>query len=78
MIDVLLVEDEEKLGRIVSDSLRARKFRVRHCLDGVQGWKSFQLSKPDVVVLDIMMPRMDGFALAEKIRACDGAVPLLF
>lgn len=78
MIDILLVEDEEKLGRIITDRLREKAFRARHCLDGVQGWKSFQLSKPDVVIVDVMMPRMDGFALTEKIRAHDKAVPILF
>ncbi|WP_437918238.1 response regulator transcription factor [Sphingobacterium sp. LRF_L2] len=78
MIDILLVEDEEKLGRIVADSLRAKSFRVRHCIDGMQAWKSFQLSKPDIVILDIMMPKMDGFALAEHIREYDKAVPILF
>lgn len=78
MIDVLLVEDEEKLGRIIADSLRAKTFRVRHCTDGLQAWKSVQLSKPDVIVVDVMMPRMDGFALTQKIREHDRAVPILF
>ncbi|GHE47847.1 response regulator transcription factor [Sphingobacterium griseoflavum] len=78
MIDVLLVDDEEKLGRIVTDRLRAKAFRVRQCLDGLQAWKSFQLSKPDVVIVDVMMPRMDGFALTTKIREHDKAVPILF
>lgn len=78
MIDILLVEDEEKLGRIIADRLRSKTFRVRHCTDGLQGWKSFQLSKPDVVILDVMMPRMDGYALAEKIREHDRAIPMLF
>ncbi|GGH18449.1 response regulator transcription factor [Sphingobacterium alkalisoli] len=78
MIDILFVEDEEKMAQIVSDVLRAKDFNVRYCKDGQQAWEAFFLAKPDIVVTDVMMPRMDGFTLASKIREVDSAIPLIF
>jgi len=78
MIEILYVEDDRKLGTIVSNSLVSKGYRVRLCTDGAQAWKSFQLNKPDIVVLDIMMPQIDGFTLAKKIRDFDTVTPLLF
>lgn len=78
MTDVLFVEDETKLALIVTESLETQHFRVRHCTNGVEGWNSFLLSKPDIVILDIMMPEMDGFTLASKIRQYDTNVPMIF
>lgn len=78
MIDILLVEDDEKLSRIITDSLISKGFRPRAANDGENGWKSFQLSKPDLLIVDVMMPKMDGFNLTEKIRAYDKNTPILF
>lgn len=78
MIDILFVEDEEKMAKIVRDVLISRGFNVRFCQDGQQAWESFFLNKPDIVVTDVMMPRMDGFTLASKIREVDSAIPLIF
>ncbi|MFC7525076.1 response regulator transcription factor [Parapedobacter sp. GCM10030251] len=78
MIDVLLAEDETKLATIVMDSLQTLHFRVRHCTNGAQAWHSFQLSKPDIVVMDVMMPEIDGYTLASKIRQHDRTIPLIF
>lgn len=77
-IDVLFVEDETKLALIVAESLETQHFRVRHCNNGADGWNSFLLSKPDIVILDVMMPEMDGFTLASKIRLYDSNVPMVF
>lgn len=78
MIDVLFVEDEAKLALIVAESLETKHFRVRHCANGIEGWNSFMHSKPDIVILDVMMPAMDGFTLASKIRQHDGNIPMIF
>jgi DNA-binding response OmpR family regulator len=78
METVLLVEDEVWLGQIVKDSLEVRGFRVLLATDGLQGLQLFQSYSPDVVVLDVMMPQMDGFTLAERIRELNAAVPVIF
>lgn len=78
MIDVLYVEDESKLARIVAESLETRHFTVRHCINGNDAWQSFLLSRPDIVVLDVMMPALDGFSLAARIRETDANIPLIF
>lgn len=78
METVLIVEDEVWLGQIVKDSLEVRGFRVVLAKDGLQGLQLFQKEGPDVVVLDVMMPQMDGFTLAGRIRELNATVPLIF
>ncbi|TGE21314.1 response regulator transcription factor [Hymenobacter aquaticus] len=78
MPTVLLVEDEAALGLIVKDSLEMRGFTVQYAADGEEGLRLFRQQPPDIVVADVMMPRMDGFTLAEHIRAQSPAVPILF
>jgi DNA-binding response OmpR family regulator len=78
MVTVLLVEDEIWLGQIVKDSLEVRGFRVLHATDGEQGYAYFLKHQLDVVVLDVMMPKLDGFSLAEQIRRQHTDVPLIF
>lgn len=78
MIDILYVEDELNLAMIVADSLEATGFRVTHCTNGQQALASFNLNKPDIMVVDVMMPVMDGFTLAEQIRGMDTLIPIIF
>lgn len=75
---ILLVEDEPALGMIVKDSLEVRGFRVRYAADGQQGLELFREECPDIVVADVMMPRLDGFSLAEIIRRENPQVPIIF
>ncbi|WP_057940230.1 response regulator transcription factor [Algoriphagus resistens] len=77
-IRILLAEDEMALGMIVQESLESRDFHVTLCPDGLQAWESYQQSKPDVLVLDVMMPKKDGFALAGQIRKTDPYTPIIF
>ena len=77
-IRVLYVEDELFLGKIVRESLETRNFDVVMETDGANVFESFRQSKPDVCVLDIMLPNKDGFAIAEEIRSIDQAVPIIF
>lgn len=76
-IKILLAEDEMALGMIIQESLESREFQVTLCSDGNQAWESYQKSKPDVLVLDVMMPKKDGFTLAEQIRKTDPYTPII-
>lgn len=78
MPHILLVEDEPALGMIVKDSLEVRGFRVRYAADGQEGLELFREECPDIVVADVMMPRLDGFSLAEIIRREHPQVPIIF
>ncbi|GAB3900753.1 response regulator transcription factor [Larkinella knui] len=78
MATVLLIEDERSLGLIVRDSLEVRGFGVLFAADGEEGYALFVKHQPDVVVADVMMPRLDGFSLASRIRQTDPYVPIIF
>jgi DNA-binding response OmpR family regulator len=77
-IKILLAEDETALGMIIQESLESRDFEVILCLDGQHAWEKYQIHKPDVLILDVMMPRKDGFTLASQIRQEDNSTPLIF
>ncbi len=77
-INVLLAEDELALGMIIQESLESRDFKVILCPDGQKAWESYQAQKPDVLVLDVMMPKKDGFSLAAEIRKIDPHTPIIF
>lgn len=78
MSKVLLIEDEWQLGQIVKDSLEMRGFEMLYAADGKEGLRLFQEHRPDVVVLDIMMPNMDGFTVTTEIRRQDKTTPIIF
>ncbi|MBD0331737.1 MAG: response regulator transcription factor [Chitinophagaceae bacterium] len=75
---ILYVEDEAFMAKIVTDSLTSRGFDVTHESDGAKAIKKFELTKPDVCVLDIMLPKKNGFTLADEIRERDTSVPIIF
>jgi len=77
-ISILLVEDEVTLALIIKDTLEARGFCVRVAKDGDEALHAFFDNKPDVLVTDVMMPRMDGFELVRRIRESDKQTPVLF
>lgn len=77
-INVLLAEDELALGTIIQESLESRDFKVRLCGDGQKAWENYLQQKPDVLVLDVMMPKKDGFSLATEIRKIDPYTPIIF
>ena len=78
MIDILYVEDEASLALIVTDSLEMNGFSVRHCQEGQTALRSFEKEKPDILLIDVMMPVMDGFTLATHIRERDSQIPIIF
>ena len=77
-IKVLLAEDEASLGMIVKESLETRDFIVFHAENGEDALKIYQKEKPDILVLDVMMPKKDGFTLAKEIRQENKRIPIIF
>lgn len=75
---ILIVEDEATLGRILLDALRNAGYDATLATDGIQGLEAFKAQRADVVVADIMMPRMDGMSMVEEIRKIDSSVEVLF
>ena len=75
---ILLAEDEPSLGKIIKESLETRNFKVTHCLDGEEALTKYQTEKPDLLVLDVMMPKKDGFTLAKEIRKINPTIPIIF
>jgi len=77
-IKVLLVEDESTLAMIIKDTLEVQNFTIRIAENGEEGLLSFWKEKPDIVVTDVMMPKIDGFEMIRRIRNTDKQVPVLF
>ncbi|NRD21296.1 response regulator transcription factor [Winogradskyella eckloniae] len=77
-IKLLLAEDEAALGQIIKESLETRNFEVILCENGDIALKKYQTETPDILVLDVMMPKKDGFTLAKDIRAIDDTIPIIF
>jgi DNA-binding response OmpR family regulator len=75
---ILYVEDEPFLGKIVKESLESRDYEVNMVSDGLQVMTSFTREKPDICVLDIMLPNRDGYTIAKNIRQVDPAIPIIF
>ncbi len=75
---ILFVEDEEDLTLIVADTLRGEGYEVVTAVDGEDGLEKFKTEAADIVVADVMMPKMDGFTMAKQIRKLSPTVPLLF
>ncbi len=77
-IKIILAEDEPALGMIIKESLETRDFEVFLCSDGEHALHTYKAIKPELMVLDVMMPKLDGFALAQEIRNYDKQIPILF
>jgi DNA-binding response OmpR family regulator len=75
---ILLVEDDMNLGFVIQDTLKMEGFRVHLCKDGKEGLLQFNKEKYDLCLLDIMMPKKDGFSLAEDIRKTNAEIPIVF
>lgn len=75
---ILYVEDDETLRFITMENLELQGFSVVSCSDGLEGYAAFQRERPDLCLLDVMLPEVDGFTLAKKIRQKDKDVPIIF
>ena len=74
---VLIVEDDPGILRTVADNLRFEQYDVVTATDGEAGYQAQQKEQPDLIVLDLMLPKMSGFELCKRLRADDVHVPVL-
>ncbi len=77
-IKVLLVEDEATLAKIIKNTLECQEFEIHTAYNGEDGLRLFFELRPDILVSDVMMPRMDGFEMVRRIRQSDKRTPVLF
>lgn len=77
-IHILLAEDDNNLGFVVQDNLKSSGFDVTLCNNGEEALKAFANQKFDLCVLDVMMPKKDGFAVAETIKEVNPNIPIVF
>lgn len=75
---ILLCEDDENLGMLLREYLQAKGYEAELCPDGEEGAKAFARDKFDICVLDVMMPKKDGFTLAQEIRHANAEIPIIF
>ena len=78
MVKILVAEDDKDLNRYVCSCLRAKGYEVTACFDGVEALEQMETTKFNMLLTDVMMPRMDGFELAESVRASDKSMPIVF
>ncbi|MBC7525293.1 MAG: response regulator transcription factor [Flavobacterium sp.] len=77
-IKIILAEDEPALAQIIKESLETRNFEVIHCKDGEEAIEVFKNEKIELLVLDVMMPKKDGFSVAKDIRKLGSKTPIIF
>lgn len=75
---ILVVEDEKRLNRIIAEALEDEGYSVDSCFDGIDAYEHITGTKYDIIVLDIMLPKMDGLTLVKKIRAAGNTTPVLY
>jgi DNA-binding response OmpR family regulator len=77
-LNILLCEDDENLGMLLREYLQAKGYAAELCVDGEAGYKAFLKNKYNMCVLDVMMPKKDGFTLAKEIRDVNADTPIIF
>lgn len=75
---VAIVEDEQNIRENVSFALKREGYQVESYADGLAAWEAFETSLPDLVILDIIMPRMDGLDLCRRVRTLSQTIPIVF
>lgn len=75
---ILYVEDDQYLSFVTKDNLEIKGFEILCCEDGEKALQCFSSESFDLCILDVMLPRMDGFTLAQKIRKANKEIPILF
>lgn len=79
-MNILLVEDDEDIAELTAWNLERQGWQVRMESDGTKGWESIRTRQPDLVILDIMLPGMDGLSIARHMQENEGtaAIPIIF
>lgn len=77
-VSILLCEDDENLGMLLREYLEAKGYKAELCVDGEKGYQAFCENYFDLCILDVMMPKIDGFTLATKIREINADIPFMF
>lgn len=75
---ILLAEDDTSLGFVIADQLRSEGYQVTLCSNGVEAYQRFNEDRFNICILDVMMPKKDGFTLAEDIRKFNADIPIIF
>ncbi|HLT74890.1 MAG TPA: response regulator transcription factor [Ohtaekwangia sp.] len=75
---ILLVEDDPSLGFVIKDNLGIKGYNVTLCKDGEEGEQTFRKGDFDLCILDVMLPKKDGFSLARSVREINKHVPIIF
>lgn len=75
---LLYVEDDESLSFVTRDNLILQGYEITHCINGKEGLEKARTQTFDLCILDVMLPEMDGFTLAQEIRAINPHVPIIF
>lgn len=75
---ILLVEDERDFRNLLITFLQLQNFEIVQADDGEEGLKLFKENKIELCILDVMLPKMDGFTLGQKIRGLDASIPIIF
>ena len=77
-VKILYVEDEPFLAKIVRETLESKGYEVIHVTDGRHAMSAFHTNRPDICILDVMLPGKDGFAIGTEIAAIKGDVPIIY
>ena len=77
-LKILLCEDDENLGMLLREYLQAKGYTTELCPDGEAGYRAFLKTKFDICVLDVMMPKKDGYTLAQDIHQANAEMPIIF
>jgi two-component system, OmpR family, response regulator len=77
-VKILLVEDEKNFGSVLKEYLKMNGYEVELSEDGEQGLKAFKSAKFDLCILDVMMPKKDGFTLSKEIKVFNKNIPIIF
>lgn len=77
-IEILYVEDDDALAYVTMENLNKKGYHITHCKDGLQAVKIFQSQTFDLCILDIMLPHIDGYAVAQIIRNTNEKIPIIF
>ena len=75
---ILIVDDDPSIRKFVRANLEARDYSVLLAEDGEEAMRIIEKELPDLIILDIMMPKKDGFTLAEDVRKMDKNIPIIF